>query len=191
MVSDSENHLTELLGRWSAGDPAALEEMLPLVYDELRRLARRHMRRERSAHTLQPTALVHEVYLKLLGQRRAEWQGRTQFFAIAARVMRRVLVDHARSRNYQKRGGGAQRVTLADDAIRAEAPAVDLLDLDTALSRLAEFDPRKAKVVELRVFGGLTIDETASSLEVATGTVINDYAVARAWLYRQLGGTSG
>lgn len=187
----SDEALSQLLERWSDGEPEALEELLPLVYDELRRLAQRHMRRERAAHTLQPTALVHEVYLKLAGQRRAEWKGRTQFFAVAARVMRRVLVDHARSRSYQKRGGNAQRVTLQNDAARAEAPAVDLIDLDTALDQLAEFDPRKARVVELRVFGGLTIDETATTLEVATGTVINDYAVARAWLYRQLGGEIG
>ena len=182
--------VTELLRAWSAGDPAALEALLPAVYDELRRLAQRAMRRERTGHTLQPTALVHEAYLRLVEQRRADWHNRAQFLGVAARLMRRILVDHARARHAAKRGAGATQVTLGGcDApgVAIEESAPDVLALHEALERLAALDAAQARLVELRYFGGLTIEEAAAALGVSPATLKREWVVARAWLRRELG----
>ncbi len=179
--------LTQLLRDWNAGDREALDRLIPLVYDELRRLARRELRRERVDHTVQPTALVNELYLRLLQQRDATWQNRAQFFAVAAQLMRRVLVDHARARVAAKRGGGAPRVSL-DAGLELPADGgVDLLALDRELTRLAELDPDQARIVELRFFSGLTIDETAAAIGRSPRTVKREWRLARAWLYGRLG----
>jgi len=179
--------LTELLRAWGAGDAGAGEALVPLVYAELRRQARLALRREGEGHTLQPTALVHEAWLRLDRQHDARWESRTQFLAIAAQVMRRVLVDHARTRRALKRGAGATQVTLGD-AERAVAASgeVDVLALDDALARLAVLDPRKARLVELRYFAGLSIPEAAAALGVSAATVGREWAVARMWLRREL-----
>ena len=179
--------VSRLLFEWSAGDPDALRSLLPLVYGELRSRAEAQMRRERSEHTLQPTALVHEAYMRLVDQRNASWQNRSHFFGIAAQAMRRILVDHARRKRAGKREGG-DRVTL--DASVAEAPqrSVDLIALDDALTRLAELDPRQARVVELRFFGGLDIEQTAESLGISPATVKRDWTFARAFLQREMDG---
>jgi len=178
--------VTALLRAWTGGSPGALNDLLPLVYDELRRLAKRYMARERVDHTLQPTALINEAYLRLIDLRRVRWQDRAHFFAMAARVMRRVLVDAARSRRYQKRGGGAPKVSLADAlALPAERP-VDFVRLDDALEALAAVDPRKAHVVELRFFGGLTVEEAAHAQGVSVDTVMRDWKLAKAWLTREM-----
>lgn len=185
--------ITELLHAWSSGDTAALEGLLPAVYAELRRQAKRALRREGVGHTLQPTALVHEAYLRLVDQRHARWESRTQFFAVAAQVMRRVLVDHGRARRASKRGGGAPHITLGEaerDAaasIRDASADVDVLELDEALNRLAIFDPGKARLVELRYFAGLSIPEAAGALGVSPATVGREWAAARLWLRRELG----
>ena len=176
--------VTVLLDRWSRGDETALHELLPVVYDELRRLAGHYLKGERAGHTLQPTSLVHEAYLRLRGLDRMRLTNRAHFFGAAAQVMRRVLVDHARARNAQKRGRGEAASQLTFDAAM-ESPA-ELVALDDALDTLSAIDPAKAKVVELRFFGGLTIDETADYLNVAPVTVKRHWAFARAWLYRQL-----
>ncbi len=185
-----QHAVTGLLQAWSAGDSGALEALFPIVYDELRQRAGRVLGRERAGHTLQPTALVHEAYLRLVDQQRVRWEGRAQFFAIAARVMRRVLVDHARARLAGKRGAGAQHVTLIDASLDASAAtsneAIDLLALDDALERLAAFDPRKARLVELRYFAGFSIPEAAEAMEVSQATVIRDWNLARRWLHREL-----
>lgn len=190
--SGDQHAVTGLLQAWSAGDSGALEALFPIVYDELRQRAGRVLGRERAGHTLQPTALVHEAYLRLVDQQRVRWEGRAQFFAIAARVMRRVLVDHARARLAGKRGAGAQHVTLIDARLDASASAattddaIDLLALDNALERLAAFDPRKARLVELRYFAGFSIPEAAEAMEVSQATVIRDWNLARRWLHREL-----
>ena len=178
--------LTQLLLDWGNGDRAALDRLTPAVYEELRRLARRHMSREREGHTLQTTALVHEAYLRLIDQKSARWQNRAQFFAVATRLMRRILIDHARGRAYTKRGGGARRVTLDEVAVMAPERATELVALDEALKSLAEVDARKAQVVEMKYFGGLTTEEIAAVLKVSTVTVLRDWSMAKAWLLREM-----
>jgi len=181
-------HVTELLVAWSGGDSSALDRLVPLVHAELRRLARRQMRRERDGHTLQTTALVNEAYLRLVDLSRIRWQDRAHFFAMSARLMRRILVDHARSRQYVKRGGGAWRVTFDEALVASAEPAADLLALDEALQVLARVDARKSQVVELRYFGGLSVDETAEALHVSPETVMRDWRLAKAWLLREIAG---
>lgn len=178
--------VTRLLAAWSEGDASALEELIPLVYDELHRLAQMHLARERAGHTLQPTAVVHEAYLKLVDQKRVSWRNRGHFFAVAAQAMRRLLVDHARRRDAGKRGGAVTLVPLeaADPAVAPRE--TDVLALDRALEKLATLDARQAKVVELRYFGGLTLDETAEVLGSSASTVGRAFRLAKAWLYREL-----
>jgi RNA polymerase sigma factor (TIGR02999 family) len=189
VATASPGTVTELLRAWSDGDDRALERLVPLVEAELRRLARGYMRRERREHTLQVTALVNEAFLRLTGARQLRWQDRAHFLGITARLMRRVLVDHARARGYEKRGGGLQKMTL-DELVAAVAPdpALNLLDLDRALETLATVDPRKSQVIELRFFGGLSVDETAVVLQVSADTVKRDWRLAKLWLLRELEG---
>lgn len=179
--------VTKLLVAWSQGEQTALEKLVPLVYAELRRLARRHMYRERPGHTLQTTALVNEAYLRLIDARQVRWQNRAHFFAVSAQLMRRILVDFARSRRYQKRGGGAQNVTFDEALFASPEKGPDLVALDYALTTLAVTDARKSKVVELRFFGGLSVDETAEVLKVSSETVMRDWKLAKAWLAREMG----
>ncbi len=181
----SEN-LTQLLQAWSEGDPTAAEKLFPLVYDELRRQAARYLRRERGEHSLRPTAVVHEAYLRLAGQRRASWESRGQFFAVAAQVMRRVLVDHARRHAAAKRAGGWSRVTLEEGLALEAQRDVDVVALDRALRELADRDARRARLAELRFFGGLDIDETAEALGVSPRTVSREWHLAKAWLYQRI-----
>jgi RNA polymerase sigma factor (TIGR02999 family) len=180
--------LTGLLVAWSNGQEPAGGLLVEGVYTELRRLALGRLRRERPGHSLSPTALVHEAYLKLIDQRRVRWQNRAHFFAIAARHMRRILVEHARARGAAKRGRGAGAMTLTDCDVRIDAPDVDILALNDALEKLARIDPRQSQLVELRFFGGLTVDEAAAVLGVAPITVKRDWTLARTWLYRELQG---
>ena len=180
--------VTRLLQAWSDGDETALTHLMPLVEAELRRLARGCMGRERKGHTLQPTALVNEAFLRLAGAHDVRWQGRAHFMGIAARLMRRVLVDHARSRGYKKRGGGAERVPLDDALLEAAEPALTVVELDRALEAFATVDARRSQVVELRYFGGLTLEETAEVLHVSVETVKRDWRLARLWLLRELEG---
>ena len=187
-MTPRERTVTELLRAWSGGDQAALDALVPAVEAELRRLARIYMSRERREHTLQPTALVNEVFLKLVDAADIRWQDRAHFFGISARLMRRVLVDHARSRGYQKRGGGVQRVTLDGQDIAAPDNQVDLLALDRALEGLAAVDARKCQVVEMRFFAGLSVEGTAAALTVSTDTVKRDWRIAKLWLLRFLEG---
>lgn len=172
MTSSSPTEVTQLLINWRHGDQAALDQLMPIVYDELHRLADRYMSRERPDHTLQATALVHEAYLRLVTMD-VSWQDRAHFFAVAAQLMRRILVDHARSHQYAKRGGGARKVSLDEATIVSEARAADLVALDDALTSLATMDPRKSRIIELRFFGGLTVEETAEVLSVSPATIIN------------------
>lgn len=190
-MSHPQSNVTELLLDWNRGNEEALDELMPLVYAELHRLAASYLKRERRGHTLQATALVNEAYMLLVDQTRVEWQNRAHFLGIAARLMRRILVDHARRRRADKRGGGARRVTL-DETLLADGEGhdLDLVALDGALRELAETDERLGRLVELRYFGGLTIDETAEVLEVSPATVKRDWVTARAWLYRALRGES-
>src|SRR5271165_1165002 len=183
--ASDEPKVTHLLQAWSSGDRDALDRLTPIVYDELRRLARHYMRGERSGHTLQTTALVNEAYLRLVDFKSMSWENRAHFFAVAAQLMRRILVDHARRRNL-KRGAGFQHVHLEDTAVLGGQREPNFVALDDALQGLAEVDPRKAQVVELRFFGGLTVEETAEVLKVSPVTVLRDWSTARAWLYREL-----
>jgi len=182
----SAPNVTELLLAWQAGDHAALDKLLPAIQPELRRIARRHMAGERRGHVLQPTALVNEAYLRL-ASKDIQWQGRAHFFAVAAQVMRRVLVDYARERARAKRGGDAFRISLSDAENLAKPRETDVVALDDALNALEKVDRRKSKVVELRFFGGLSLQETADVLQVSVGTIRRDWSLARAWLYRELG----
>ena len=181
----SDHAVTRLLLAWGGGDQTAFEQLIPIVHDELRRLARRQMRNERPGHTLQPTALVHEAYLRLVDVRNIPWKDRSHFFAIAARSMRQILVEFARSRLFQKRGGGAEILVL-DSELAGLERGKDLVALDDALQLLATFDARKAQVVELRFFGGLNIEETADALDVSPKTVARDWKLAKVWLLREL-----
>lgn len=172
---------------WGRGsNQEVLSKLMPLIYDELHRLASRYMNKERVDHTLQTTALVHEAYVRLIDQKKVQWQNRAHFVGIAAQLMRRILIDHARGHQYAKRGGGARKVSLDEAPPIAVQKATDLLALDDALKRLAATDPRKSQVVELRFFGGLTIEETAEALKLSPKTVMRDWDVAKAWLYREL-----
>jgi RNA polymerase sigma-70 factor, ECF subfamily len=181
------NDISTLLRAWSDGDRNALERLTPIVYDELRRLARRHMKRERPGHSLQTTALVNEAYLRLVDYKRMQWQNRAHFFAVSAQLMRRILVERARRHNL-KRGGGVQHVSLEEAAVVGGGRAADLVALDDAMIALARLDRRKVQVVEMRFFGGLSVEETAEVLKVSSVTVMRDWSTAKAWLYRELGG---
>lgn len=182
----ARHEITELLAEWRDGNQSALDELYPLVYDELHRLARRYMSRERKGHTLQTTALINEAYVRLVDQKNVNWANRSHFFAISAQIMRRILIDHARRHAYAKRGGGAQQVSLEEVAAIAPGQGRELVRLDEALKSLAERDPRRSQVVELRYFGGLNNEEIAGVLNVSENTVTRDWNMARAWLYQQL-----
>ena len=186
MPDTPSRDVTRLLREWGEGNAEAMDDLLPLVYGELRRLARHYLRGERPDHTLQPTALVHEAYLKLLGQGPMAWQDRAHFIGVAATLMRRILVDHARAHRAEKRGGGATKLTLDDSVSFFQQRDVDLVTLDEALAHLAEIDPQQSRVVELRFFGGLTIEETAVALRVSPMTVKREWNMAKAWLHQEL-----
>jgi RNA polymerase sigma factor (TIGR02999 family) len=186
MTLTQETEVTRLLVAWSHGNETALDQLMPLVYEELHRLAARSMAKERSDHTLQPTALLHEAFFRLVGQDQVHWKNRAQFFGIAAKMMRRILVDHARSRRFAKRQGVEHTIQLDEASIPTQSRPTDLLALDEALEALAHLDARKAQVVDLRVFGGLTIPETAEVLGFSATTVIHEFRTAKAWLYREL-----
>jgi RNA polymerase sigma factor (TIGR02999 family) len=178
--------VTLLLLEWGSGNAAAMERLVPLIYEELRSMAARYLRRENPGHTLQPTALVHEAYLKLVDQKRVHWKNRAHFYGVAAQAMRRILLDHARSRDAAKRGGGRTRVAVSDTPGGAQPREIDLIALDQALNRLSALDGEQARIVELRYFGGLTIDETAEVVGVSTATIERDWRSARAWLHQEL-----
>ncbi len=186
MESAEKSEITRLLQAWSAGDEAALEKLTPLIYSELRRLARHYMERERADHTLQPTALVNEVYLRLVDSPNINWQSRSHFFGICARLMRRILVDSARTRHYQKRQGSTVHISLDEATLSCTGPAAELIALDLALSEFAKIDDRASRVVELRFFGGLSVDEASTVLSVSPETVMRDWKLAKNWLARKL-----
>jgi RNA polymerase sigma factor (TIGR02999 family) len=179
-------NVTELLIGWSKGDKEALDSLVPLVYDELRRQAARYLRRERVGHTLQTTALIHEAYLRLVDQRNVHWQNRAHFFGIAAQLMRRILVDHARTKKRAKRGGSDVRVSLSEATLKTQGQDLDIVALDEALERLAAIDEQQSKIVELRFFSGLTVEETAEVLSISPATVKRDWSMAKAWLHREI-----
>lgn len=185
-MTPSPTEVTQLLVAWSNGDSSARDALMPLVHDELRRLAHRYMGRERGNHTLQTSALVNEAYLRLIDQKDVHWQNRAHFFGIAARIMRRILVDYARKRGFAKRGGNLQPVTLDEAMIVSPERAAEVVALDDALNCLAELDQRKSQIIELRFFGGLSIEETAEVLGVSAGTVMRDWTFAKAWLRREI-----
>jgi RNA polymerase sigma factor (TIGR02999 family) len=182
MPTSTPQEITTLLLAWGSGDRAALDQLMPLVHDELRRMAHRYLGRERAGHTLQSAALVNEAYSKLIGERQMDWQNRAHFFAVAAQVMRQILVDYARTRNRDRRGGGAQRVSLENALAVASEQSAELVALDDALHGLAAFDERKSRVAELRFFGGLSVEETAEVLQVSPVTVMREWRLAKAWL---------
>ena len=186
MITNSTQDVTGLLIDWSNGDQEALNKLMPLVYDELHRLAKRYLRHERPGHTLQTTALVHEAYLKLVDQKNMTWQNRVQFFAASAQVMRHILVDHARGRRAIKRGGENLRLSLDEATVSPEEKDADLLTLNEALNRLSRLDLQQSRVVELRVFGGLTVEETAEALQISPRTVKREWSMAKAWLHKQI-----
>jgi RNA polymerase sigma factor (TIGR02999 family) len=186
MLKSSPMEITQLLLAWGRGEQAALDQLTPLVYDELRRLAHRYMRREQPGHTLQTSALVNEVYLRLVDSSHVRWQNRLHFFAVSAQLMRRILVDFARSRHNLKHGGDVQRVSLNEALLVSHESSTDLVALDDALKALAALDARQSQVVELRFFGGLSVEETAELLHVSEGTVRRDWSLAKAWLHREL-----
>jgi len=190
LMTPSTNEVTQLLVAWSNGDRAARDEIMPLVYDELRRLAHRYMDRERRDHTLQTSALVNEAYLRLIDQKDVQWQNRAHFFGIAAQMMRRILVDYARKRGFAKRGGDDKPVSLEEAMIVSPKRAANVVALDDALEILGEIDPRKSQIVELRFFGGLSVEETAEVLSVSPATVSRDWTLAKAWLRREMTATS-
>ena len=186
MTPDEPHEVTQLLLAWSNGDQAALDRLIPLVDKELHCLAHHYMRRENAGHTLQTTALVNEAYLKLIDQKHVHWKNRAHFFALSAQLMRRILVDHARGRQYAKRGGGVQRISFDEALVVSSDRGADLVALDAALIKLTAIDPRKGKVVELRFFGGLSVDETAEALQISAVTVMREWSMAKAWLYNSL-----
>jgi len=185
-METSADSVSQLLHRWSDGDQAALDQLMPLVYEELRRMARRHMWHQPSGHTLQTTALIHEAYLRLVGQSEKQWESRAHFFRVAAQAMRHILVDYARARHASKRGGEARVVSLEEAAMVSEERAAELVALDDALGELARLSPRQSQVVELRYFGGLSVTEAAEVLKVSSDTVTRDWNLAKGWLYREL-----
>jgi RNA polymerase sigma factor (TIGR02999 family) len=186
MEPPASNQVTQKLIDAGRGDRAALDELIPIVYQELRRMADRYLRQERPDHSLQPTALVHEAYLRLIDQRQVTWQNRAHFFGVAARMMRRILVDYAKTKNRDKRGGGARKIPIDEIAHLIKEGSEDLVALDEAMKRLEEIDPRKSRVVELRYFGGLSVEETARALDISTKTVMRDWNMAKAWLYQEI-----
>lgn len=186
MQESSSTGITELLAAWRQGDQAALTQLMPVVYQELRKIADSYLRRESHGHTLQPTALIHEAYLRLIDQSLPQWQNRAHFFGVAAQLMRQILVEHARAQLAQKRGGGARQVELDDALSYVPERAADLVALDDALTSLAEFDARKSQLIELRYFGGLSVEETAHVMDVSVSTVVREQRLARAWLSREL-----
>ena len=185
-MTPSPQEVTQLLKAWSGGDEAAFEQLMPLVYEELRRVAKRYMGRERAGHTLQTTALVHEAYLRIAGQRRAQWENRSQLFAIAAQQMRRILVDYARSHGASKRGGAAVKVSLDNAMLVSRERSAAALVVDESLTKLAVLDPEQARITELRFFGGLTVEETAEVIGISPATVKREWTMAKAWLTRDL-----
>jgi RNA polymerase sigma-70 factor, ECF subfamily len=189
MTAKHSPQITELLQAWGDGDESALEKLMPLVYDELHQMAARFLRRQPPGHILQATALVNDAYLRLVNLNRIRWQDRTHFFAVSARVVRRILVDIARSEHQLKRGGGAQRVSLADEMAVTPERGIDLLALDEALTKLAKLNPRQAQVIELRFFGGLSAGESAATLKISVRTIEREWRHARLWLYRELSKT--
>lgn len=182
----STHEVTELLTAWSGGDKAALDKLMPLIHQELRRIAHRYMSRERPGHTMQTTALVNEAYLKLVNREGVHWQNRAHFFAIASQLMRHILVDHARSHAYAKRGGGTQTISLDEAMVVSQERAAEVVALDDVLKQLAEIDPQQSRIVELRFFGGLTIEETAVVLSLSPATIKREWTSAKAWLYHEL-----
>jgi RNA polymerase sigma-70 factor, ECF subfamily len=191
MGGSDQTGITQLLIAWGDGEREALDQLVPLVYDDLRRLAAGYMGRETPGHALQPTALVHEAYVRLIDQRRVQWRNRAHFFGVAANMMRRILVDDARKRRAEKRGGAAERITLTGDDIAApEQHDIDVLALHEALERLASFDPQQERIVELRYFGGLTIEETAEVIGMSPATIVREWTIAKAWLRADMSGAA-
>ena len=188
VATPAPHDVTALLESWSNGDPDALQRLMPLVYDELQRLARNYLRRERPDHTLQSTALVHEAYMRMVNQKTVHWQNRAHFFGVAAQSIRHILVDHARSYQTTKRGSGGHKLSLDEAIAVTEARDIDLIALDDALNGLSAVDPQQGRIVELRFFGGLSIEETADVLKISPATVKRDWVMAKAWLYRNLSG---
>lgn len=186
MAQERSDEITRLLQGWRAGDAKALDELLPIVYKELRRLAHLHLRNERPDHTLQSAALVNEAYLRLVGMRSPQWDGRSHFFGIASQLMRQILVDYARRRRAGKRGGSVCILSMEDATEKVQTKEMDVVLLDDALRKLAEIDPRQSRIVEMRFFGGLTLEQISAALEIGSATVQRDWTTARAWLYREL-----